>query len=25
MIAKDCPDYEIGSSVQVRQVMKMDM
>ena len=24
-IAKDCPDYEIGASVQVRQVMKMEM
>jgi len=24
-IAKDCPDYELGGSVQVRQVMKMDM
>jgi hypothetical protein len=22
-IAKDCPDYEYGGSVQVRQVMKM--
>jgi hypothetical protein len=22
-IAKDCPDYEFGGSVQVRQVMKM--
>ena len=25
VIAKDCPDYELGGSVQVRQVMKMDM
>ena len=24
-IAKDCPDYEYGGSVQVRQVMKLDM
>ena len=24
-ISKDCPDYELGGSVQVRQVMKMDM
>ena len=24
-ISKDCPDFEEGSSVQVRQVMKMDM
>ncbi|MBD0300511.1 MAG: hypothetical protein ICV82_09805, partial [Nitrososphaera sp.] len=24
-IAKGCPDYEYGGSVQVRQVMKMDM
>jgi hypothetical protein len=24
-IAKDCPDYELGGSVQVRQVMKLDM
>jgi len=24
-ISKDCPDFELGSSVQVRQVMKMDM
>ena len=24
-ISKDCPDYEYGGSVQVRQVMKMDM
>jgi hypothetical protein len=24
-IAKDCPDYEYGGSVQVRQVMKMEM
>jgi hypothetical protein len=24
-MAKDCPDYEYGGSVQVRQVMKMDM
>jgi hypothetical protein len=22
-ISKDCPDYELGGSVQVRQVMKM--
>jgi hypothetical protein len=24
-IAKDCPDYEYNGSVQVRQVMKMEM
>lgn len=24
-ISKDCPDFELGGSVQVRQVMKMDM
>ncbi|MGH2552648.1 MAG: YciI family protein [Chitinophagaceae bacterium] len=24
-ISKDCPDLEFGTSVQVRQVMKMDM
>jgi hypothetical protein len=24
-IAKDCPNYDFGGSVQVRQVMKMDM
>jgi hypothetical protein len=24
-IAKECPDYEQGGSVQVRQVMKLDM
>jgi hypothetical protein len=24
-ISKDCPDYELGGSVEVRQVMKMDM
>lgn len=24
-ISKDCPDYELGGSVQVRQVMKIDM
>lgn len=24
-ISKECPDYENGGSVQVRQVMKMDM
>jgi hypothetical protein len=24
-ISKECPDYELGGSVQVRQVMKMDM
>ena len=24
-ISKDCPDYEYGGTVQVRQVMKMDM
>ena len=24
-MAKDCPSYEIGGSVQVRQVMKMEM
>jgi hypothetical protein len=24
-ISKNCPDYEFGGSVQVRQVMKMDM
>jgi len=24
-ISKDSPDYELGGSVQVRQVMKMDM
>lgn len=24
-IAKECPDFERGGSVQVRQVMKMDM
>ncbi|MBL7742209.1 MAG: transcription initiation protein [Chitinophagaceae bacterium] len=24
-IAKDCPDYDLDGSVQVRQVMKMDM
>jgi len=24
-IAKECPDYELGGSTQVRQVMKMDM
>jgi len=24
-ISKDCPDFEEGSIVQVRQVMKMDM
>ena len=24
-MAKECPDYEIGGTVQVRQVMKMDM
>jgi len=24
-IAKDCPDYEYGGSVQVRQVMKIEM
>jgi hypothetical protein len=24
-ISKDCPDYELGGTVQVRQVMKMDM
>ena len=24
-IAKDCPDYELGASVQVRQVMKIEM
>jgi hypothetical protein len=23
-IAQDCPDYDLGGSVQVRQVMKMD-
>ena len=25
VISKDCPDYELGSTVQVRQVMKMEM
>ncbi len=24
-MAKDCPSYELGGSVQVRQVMKMEM
>ena len=24
-ISKGCPDFELGGSVQVRQVMKMDM
>ena len=24
-IAQDCPDYDLGSSVQVRQVMKIEM
>ena len=24
-ISKDCPDFDLGGSVQVRQVMKMDM
>ena len=24
-IAKDCPDYELGGSVEVREVMKLDM
>ena len=24
-MAKDCPDYDSGGTVQVRQVMKMDM
>ena len=24
-IAQDCPDYELGASVQVRQVMKIEM
>ena len=24
-IAKDCPDYELGGSVQVREVMKIEM
>lgn len=24
-IAQDCPDFELGGTVQVRQVMKMDM
>ena len=24
-IARDCPDYELGASVQVRQVMKIEM
>ena len=24
-IAKDCPDYELGASVQVRQVMKVEI
>ena len=24
-MAKDCPSYEIGGTVQVRQVMKMEM
>ena len=24
-ISKDCPDLELGTSVQVRQVMKIDM
>jgi len=24
-IAKDCPTYETGGTVQVRQVMKMEM
>jgi hypothetical protein len=24
-ISKDCPDYDFGGSVQVRQVMKMEM
>jgi len=24
-MAKDCPNYELGGSVQVRQVMKMEM
>ena len=24
-IAKDCPDYELGGTVQVRQVMKIEM
>ena len=24
-ISKECPDFEIGTNVQIRQVMKMDM
>ena len=24
-ISKDCPDFDLGTAVQVRQVMKMDM
>ena len=24
-ISKDCPDFELGGSVQVRQVMKLEM
>ena len=24
-ISKECPDFELGGTVQVRQVMKMDM
>jgi hypothetical protein len=24
-IAKDCPDYELGGTVEVREVMKVDM
>ena len=24
-IAKDCPDFELGASVQVRQVLKIEM
>ncbi|MBT1701166.1 hypothetical protein KK083_30020 [Fulvivirgaceae bacterium PWU4] len=24
-MAKDCPDYELGGSVEVREVMKVDM
>jgi hypothetical protein len=24
-IAKDCPDYDLGGTVEVREVMKMDM